>query len=510
MKSFARKRRIWGAPKEFQMSQIVKSANEQGAGARRERFVTQGRVVAVDTVVHTARVDANLQDAQGAAVYLEGVPFSPQSPPTVGDGVTLAYTNASAHSVYIAGGRLGGGNTQGTITTVGGVTSVAKSGATKITGDVVLTAGTNCALVQAGSQITINVSVPTPGVSLEVDGASATAAPRGLVNVITGKGMQIAITDVPASNRVDLTLNAVFGTITPTKIAVGASPYSVAGGDFNVFCDTTGGAIVVTLPAPAATVGRLIVLMNVGAPGNAINVGSAAGSVVGIATITNALATTRASAWYISDGVNWYSITYSGSGAATAGVTSVNTLSGALTLAAGANVTLSTSGSTITINSAGAAGATGPAGPAGPIGATGPAGASGASVPTNVLVISPGAAAISWAVPVALTEFNGQRLYRARNDLTNATQARLLLYNANLAVLINPTLVAKYSTNGGSTWNYLDGATGPSLTYAGNEQNSGWVTLTAGAKTDVLLGIFASGGDGSTVCNFGTIYLQVK
>ena len=173
------------------------------------------------------------------------------------------------------------------------------------------------------------------------------------------------------------------------------------------------------------------------------------------------------------------------------GVHGLNGLFGDVTLAAGTNVTLTPSGNTVTIA----------------------AGAAASVVPTNVLVISPGSSMISWAAPAALTEFNGQVIHRAQHDLTNATQARLLIFRtAGPLVSVTPTVFAEFSTNGGTTWTKLDNASGPSVTYVYSSaiQVSSWVTLTALAKADVLLRISASGGDGSQVIPFGSVYLQAK
>ena len=134
----------------------------------------------------------------------------------------------------------------------------------------------------------------------------------------------------------------------------------------------------------------------------------------------------------------------------------------------------------------------------------------GAAIPSTVLTISPGAAPIGWVPPAALTEFNALKIYRAQADLTNATQARLILLNLNTAPILTPTIAAQYSVNGGSTWAYIDGASGPTLTYGPNMVNSGWVTLAAGAKADVLLRVIVTGGDGTTSFQFGSIYLQAK
>ena len=138
------------------------------------------------------------------------------------------------------------------------------------------------------------------------------------------------------------------------------------------------------------------------------------------------------------------------------------------------------------------------------------AGGGGTGVPSNVLVISPGATLITWVTPAASTEFNASTAYRSRHDLTNATQARLLLFNSSGLYLGTPALAAQFSTDGGATWTCLDGGTGPSLSYAAGTVSSGWITLTAGARADVLLRIVASGGNGTNSQGYGSIYIQAK
>jgi hypothetical protein len=71
-------------------------------------------------------------------------------------------------------------------------------------------------------------------------------------------------------------------------------------------------------------------------------------------------------------------------------------------------------------------------------------------------------------------------------------------------------LRAQYSTDQ-SSWNYLDGSSGPSV----NEDTTGlqvssWVNLAAGAKADVFLRIVGLDGDGSTDPFFGRLDIQVK
>ena len=158
------------------------------------------------------------------------------------------------------------------------------------------------------------------------------------------------------------------------------------------------------------------------------------------------------------------------------------------TLAAGANVTLTTVGTTTTVAAA----------------------AGGSSIPTTVLAISPGSGGLfSWATPAALTEFGGVTYFRVKADLTNATQARLVHSNSAGSAPVNiPTLFAEYFN--GSAWLSLDGVSGPSLTWNGSTSASGWATLAAGAKADVLLRISASGGNGATALAFGSLSVQTK
>ncbi len=137
-----------------------------------------------------------------------------------------------------------------------------------------------------------------------------------------------------------------------------------------------------------------------------------------------------------------------------------------------------------------------------------PSGASGQ--PTDILVISPGAASIPWVVPVAVTEFNGSKIYETTFDLTHFTQARIMVAMA-AAPANTPILYGQYSTNSGSTWAYLDGGSGPQVTpNAGGVNASGWVTLASGAKADVWLRIVGSDAGGPIASSFGTIYLQAK
>lgn len=134
-----------------------------------------------------------------------------------------------------------------------------------------------------------------------------------------------------------------------------------------------------------------------------------------------------------------------------------------------------------------------------------------AGVPAHILAIAPGSAAISWAVPLALTEFNGLTIYRGKHDLTNATQARIVIsYPTGVFPAVSPTFAVQYSTNSGATWSYLDATAGPNVGYGIGVQAGAYVTITALAKADVQLRIVGSGGDGATSVPIGLITVQVK
>lgn len=114
-------------------------------------------------------------------------------------------------------------------------------------------------------------------------------------------------------------------------------------------------------------------------------------------------------------------------------------------------------------------------------------------------------------MPAALTEWNTAPQQRTKCDLTNATQARIVVRMGATGGVAGAELRCQYSTDE-STWNYLDGATGPSV--AINVTNAvaagAWVALAAGAKADVFLRVIGINGDGVVSPQFGNFSMQVK
>lgn len=137
--------------------------------------------------------------------------------------------------------------------------------------------------------------------------------------------------------------------------------------------------------------------------------------------------------------------------------------------------------------------------------AWGAAGGGTSLLPAIALLIPP----TSFVAPPGLQEYSNNKWFRNKFDLTNATQARLVMA-LNGVPAVTPSMSLQYSTDD-STWNYADGATGPTLTAGAGGTNVGaWGNLTALAKADVFLRIVTASGDGVTAYPGGTLYVEVK
>ena len=114
-------------------------------------------------------------------------------------------------------------------------------------------------------------------------------------------------------------------------------------------------------------------------------------------------------------------------------------------------------------------------------------------------------------MPAAETEFLGVARHRTKIDLSNANEARLEVNVANPDLVpANAEFRLQYSTDQ-TTWNYLDGATGPSVNVssAGLEV-SPYVSIVNGAKSDVYIRLVGVNGDGTHDPEFGKVDLQVR
>lgn len=98
-------------------AELAKHLAERDARSRDNKRLMQGRVVGVNPLTHTVRVD--VKDSDGT--IMEGVPYTGQTPPNVGDVGDLVYSGSSNHSVRFANPRLSSGHTESDFVLVGGV-----------------------------------------------------------------------------------------------------------------------------------------------------------------------------------------------------------------------------------------------------------------------------------------------------------------------------------------------------------------------------------------------------
>lgn len=134
------------------MSKIIKSTDELGYRARADRHIQSGRVVLVDRDHGTAWLDVGMKDVNGNPVYMQDVPFSPQTPPQVQDIVPLLRTNSSPYSMTLGSGAQVGGANTGQVTVAGGaVSSLKKTGETAgQQGDITLDPGAGINITRTG------------------------------------------------------------------------------------------------------------------------------------------------------------------------------------------------------------------------------------------------------------------------------------------------------------------------------------------------------------------------
>lgn len=162
-------------------------------------------------------------------------------------------------------------------------------------------------------------------------------------------------------------------------------------------------------------------------------------------------------------------------------------LFGDVTVSEGANVTITQAGQNLQI-----------------------AAAATAAIPVETLVYCPGSTPPNLTIPVSAQEFQNTGAYRTKRDLTNATQARIIVSLPNSVLYTGtPIFYVEYSTGG--AWSSLDGAGGPSVSSPAIGCNvSGWVNLVAGAKGDVFLRVSTSDSGGPDTFAVGNIYVQYR
>jgi hypothetical protein len=463
------------------MANLISGVDELGARARGERRYTQAQVVSVNSLDHTAVLDVGATAPSGVTRYLGDVNFTPQSPPNAGDHVSLVYGSLAPQSAVIAGSQLGDTNTQG---------SLQVDGATVI---------------------------------VEVGGAGP-VGPRQTLNLIAGSGVSsIVAADNPADNRIDITLNVSGGgggggshALLDGSVDSDTVAHTVVAGDLVYGNATPKWAGLGTSGRSAGDVLTLAgsPLLPTWATPSGGSGGWTAQAVSGATTLTGtgptvAMCDNSGSAYTVSipSGAGYAGNLFViernviNSNHITVQVLSGGTINGSNTLVLGAylsaygqqfeSVILESNGTEYKIVGAVQA-------------------YSNVVRPTTALLISAGIGTFSWVVPSGVTEIDSPN-QRTQFDLSSCSQARIVVATPSASAYYSATLAVEYSTNGGISWSYLDGSSGPNVTVgASGVQASAWVNLTGAAIADVQLRVVGSGGDGTHAQDFGQITVQVK
>jgi hypothetical protein len=119
---------------------------------------------------------------------------------------------------------------------------------------------------------------------------------------------------------------------------------------------------------------------------------------------------------------------------------------------------------------------------------------------------------ITWTnMPVAETEFTGTQ-YRVLADLTHASEFRFNISRIAGTVTAGADCRVQYATTYGGTYANLDGATGPEVDVSGVAElkTSGWVDVTAAAKTEVYLRVLCKEGNGANDPQFRNVAIQIR
>jgi hypothetical protein len=143
--------------------------------------------------------------------------------------------------------------------------------------------------------------------------------------------------------------------------------------------------------------------------------------------------------------------------------------------------------------------------------------AGGSSLPCPISVIefraAPTASGFTLTnMAAALTEFaSSPNSSRTAADLTNASEMRIVVGVTSTPGSASAQMRVQYSTDE-TTWNYVDGASGPaaSIATASVTSRGSWVTIDAGAKADVYLRIISINGDGAADPNLRSVQVQVR
>jgi hypothetical protein len=116
--------------------------------------------------------------------------------------------------------------------------------------------------------------------------------------------------------------------------------------------------------------------------------------------------------------------------------------------------------------------------------------------------------------PAALTALGNQTRAYTKVDLTNFTQARLIVNKQGSAANTGAKLVLRYYTASSFTASNYVAMGSSEISVAVDTTNavldSGWVDLVAGARADVFVNVFGIDGDNAASPFFGSVSAQFR
>jgi hypothetical protein len=146
-----------------------KRSAERSSLSRVDKFFKSGRIVAVNTLSHSAVVQvlSGYLDSSGNPIYFNSVPYDPQVVPNIGYTVRLAYDGHSSHSMRILGQGLGGSVDETQLTVNGSSIEIKEiDSSPDITGVKILRVPNGSLTNDGGGQATLRFPYPAGVVAL--------------------------------------------------------------------------------------------------------------------------------------------------------------------------------------------------------------------------------------------------------------------------------------------------------------------------------------------------------
>lgn len=256
----------------------------------------------------------------------------------------------------------------GHISAVGGG-SVGVSSFNSLTGAITLAGSTSVVINQVGNTLTLTASAPAqvyPGAGVPVSTGTAWGTSKPLAGVgaavATTSNTGLAAGAVPiytdtagtlGNSGVLFTSFARLSASLQTAISTKTANYTITNADQTILCDATAGAVTLTLPTTVGA-GLIYDIKKIDSSANACTLSGGAHNIDGSTTL--ALASQYDSTELHGSGQWWLTST---PGGGSSGVSSFNSLTGAVTLAGSSSVTLSQVGNTITLTAPGGGGSAG-------------------------------------------------------------------------------------------------------------------------------------------------------